>query len=246
VTHQEGISPEWCVKYADFEPYYTEAEQLYQVHGAVGADPTEPPHSADYPYPAVPHEPQIEEVIRAIAAQSLHPASLPMALTRQTDDPTNDSEVSGINPALQHPNVTLKTGATVTALHTNPSGKSVKAVQAEIAGQPYLFLGDIVVLACGAINTAAVLLRSCSEACSQGLANSSGLVGRNLMKHRLSSVVQISKPNSGKFQRSVYVNDFYWGEEGFEYPMGHVYNTGGLLQDIIFAESPPCCRCWLK
>jgi len=239
VTHQEGISPEWCVKYADFEPYYTEAERLYQVHGAVGADPTEPPHSADYPYPAVPHEPQMEEVIGAIAAQSLHPAPLPMALTRQTEDPTNDSEVSGINPALRHPNVTLKTGATVTTLHTNPSGREVKAVEAEVGGQPYLFLGDIIVLACGAINTAAVLLRSCSEACSQGLANSSGLVGRNLMKHRLSSVVQISKPNSGKFQRSVYVNDFYWGEAGFEYPMGHIYNAGGLLQDIIFAESPP-------
>lgn len=239
VEHEKGISPEWCLKYADFEPYYTEAEQLYQVHGQTGDDPTEPPHSAGYPFPAIAHEPQVEEIVGAIAQQGLHPFHLPLALTRQKEDPTNDAEVSGIIPAAKHPNVTIKTGATVSCLHTNPSGKVVKAVQAEIGGQPFLFLGDIIVLACGAINSAAVLLRSRNTECSNGLANSSGLVGRNLMKHRLSSIVQLGSPNSGKFQRSVCVNDFYWGDEDFPYPMGQIQNSGGLLQDIIFAESPP-------
>lgn len=240
VKHQGGISPEWCLKYADFEPYYTEAEQLYKVHGSSQSDPTEPSHSEDYPYTAINHEPQIQEISDAIAQQHLHPSLLPLGLTRQEDDPTNDSEVSGIVPALKSPNVTLKTGAKVVCLHTNSSGKLVKAVEAQIAGQSYLFLADIVVLSCGAVNSAALLLRSANDSHPKGLANSSDLVGRNLMKSLMTAVVQLStKPNSGAFQKSIYVNDFYWGDADFPYPMGHIYNSGGLLTDIIFAEAPP-------
>lgn len=240
VQHQNGISPEWCVKYADFEPYYTEAEALYKVHGQAVTDPTEPPHSADYPFPAIAQEPQIESIVGAIAQQNLHPSALPLGLTRQEDDPTNDSEVSGIAPALTHPNVTLKTRAKVVQLHTNPSGRAVKGVEAEVGGQPFLFLGEIVVLACGAINTAALLLRSKNDAYPNGLANGSGLVGQNLMKSLITVVVQLSnQSNSGSFQKTVSVNDFYWGDADFPYPMGHIQNAGGLLTDIIFAEAPP-------
>jgi choline dehydrogenase-like flavoprotein len=246
VRHQEGVSPEWCLKYADFEPYYTAAEQLYMVHGQImppgqaAADPTEPPHSADYPYAAVDHDPYMQPVVEAIAQQGLHPSTIPVGLTRQEDDPTSDSEVCGLVPALKHDNVTLRTSAKVVCLHTNPSGRAVKAVEAEIGGQSYLFLGDVIVLACGAINSAALLLRSANDACPDGIANSSGLVGRNLMKHSLTAVVQLSTTsNSGKFPRSVYINDFYWGDNSFPYPMGYIQNTGGLLQDVIFAESPP-------
>jgi len=240
VQHQGGISPEWCVKYADFEPYYTEAEALYQVHGQATADPTEPPRSSDYPFPAVAQEPQVAEIYAEIAKLDLHPFPLPLGLTRQNEDPTNDAEVSGITPALKHPNVTLKTGAKVVRLHINPSGRIVKGVQAEIGGQSYLFLGDIVVLAGGAVNSAALLLRSASDRYPQGLANSSGLVGRNLMKSLMTVVVQLStKPNSGAFTKTIAVNDFYWGNTDFSYPMGHIQNSGGLLSDIIFAEAPP-------
>ncbi|MGB7441392.1 MAG: GMC family oxidoreductase [Coleofasciculaceae cyanobacterium] len=240
VKHQEGVSPEWCLKYQDFEPYYTEAEQLYKVHGKAAEDPTEPPRSADYPYPAVDSEPKMQEVAVAIAKQGLHPATLPLTLTRQDDDPTGDSEVFGITPALKFPNVTLKTSAKVVCLHTNSSGQTVKAVEAEVAGQSYLFSSEIVVLACGAVNSAALLLRSRNDKHPNGLANSSDLVGRNLMRHQMSAVVQLSTTsNSGKFPRTISVNDFYWGDESFPYPMGHIENTGGLLQDVTFAESPP-------
>lgn len=247
VNHQEGVSPEWELKYQDFEPYYTEAEQLYQVHGNTAADPTEPPHSAEYPYEPIAHEPQIQLVADTLAQQGLHPVNLPLGLTRQADDPTSDSEVCGLVPALKHPNVTLKTSAKVVCLHTNPSGRVVKAVEAEIDGQSFLFLGDIVVLACGAINSAALLLRSANEKHSNGLANSSDLVGRHLMKQSLTAVVQLgSTSNSGKFLKTIGVNDFYWGGENFPYPMGHIQNTGGLLQDIIFAESPPVLSMFAK
>ncbi|MDX2232851.1 MAG: GMC family oxidoreductase [Leptolyngbyaceae cyanobacterium bins.349] len=240
VTHQTGVSPAWCVKYDEFEPYYTEAEYLYKVHGQAGEDPTEPHRSKEFPHAAIAQEPQIQAISDAIAQQGLHPTALPLALTREPDDPTNDAEVSGVALALKHPNVTLKTAATVNCLHTNPSGKTVKGVQATVGEQAYLFLGDIVVLACGAVNSAVLLLKSTNDACPNGLANRSGLVGRNLMKQRMTAVVQLSsKPNSGKFARTISVNDFYWGDKNFPYPMGHIENSGGLLQDVIFAESPP-------
>lgn len=237
VQHQVGISPEWPLKYADFEPYYSAAEALYQVHGKTGDDPTEPPHSQDYPHPPVDHEPQVEEVCQQLAAQGLHPAYLPIGLG---DQGRTDSEDTGVTPALQSGNVTLKTSARVVCLHTNPSGSLVKAVEAQIGDQSYLFLADIVVLACGAINSAALLLRSANEKHPTGLANSSDLVGRNLMKQQMSVLVQVSnRTNSGLFQRSVAVNDFYWGDQDFNFPMGHIQNSGGILQDVIFAEAPP-------
>ena len=247
VEHQTGSSLEWCLKYADFEPYYSEAEQLYKVHGSLGDDPSEPEHSQTYPFDAIEQEPELEELMGEIAAHNLHPARLPLGLTRQDDDPTNDAEVSGIVPALKHPNVTLKTGAKVVALHTDPSGKLVKAVEAQIGEQTYLFLADIVALACGAVNSAALLLQSANEKHPRGLANSSDLVGRNLMKSLLTAIVQIkTKANQGNFLKTLYINDFYWGDKEFPYPMGHVYNTGGLLADIIFAEAPPLLSVFAK
>lgn len=124
IQHQDGLTPEWPVKYDEFEPYYTEVEQLYKVHGSSRNDPTEPPHSAPYPFEAIAHEPQIAEIYEAIAQQDLHPAPLPLGLTRQEDDPTNDSQVSGIEPAMQHDTVTFKTGAKVVCLHTTMSPKN--------------------------------------------------------------------------------------------------------------------------
>ena len=240
LKHQEGIAPAWPFQYADLEPYYTAAEQLYQVHGDSSGDPTEPNHSAGYPFPAIDHGPLMQPIVEGLASQGLYPTPLPLSLTRQDDDPTGDSEVFGLNLALKHDNVTLKTSARVVALHTNSSGTEIKGVQAEVGDQPILFSGDIVVLACGAVNSAALLLNSANDKHPQGLANRSDQVGRNLMKHKLTVIVEkASKTNSGEFPRSVSVNDFYWGNKDYEYPMGHIENSGGLLRDIIFAESPP-------
>ncbi|MGG6295926.1 GMC oxidoreductase [Leptolyngbya sp. AN02str] len=237
VQHQEGMSPEWPLKYLDFEPYYTQAEALYQVHGKAENDSTEPAHSGEYPFPALAHEPQIQDICNALTKQQLHPSSLPIGLGNQG---RTDSEDTGISPALQLDNVVLKTGARVVQLHTNPSGTAVKGVEAIIGGQSVLFIGSIIVLSCGAINSAALLLRSTNDKHSNGLANGSGLVGRNLMKQLMTVVVQVrSVSNSGLFQRTVYVNDFYWGDRDFPYPMGHIQNSGGILQDVIFSESPP-------
>ena len=238
VQHQEGISPAWGLKYEDFEPYYTAAEKLYQAHGKAGDDPTEPPRSEDYPIPPVARIPQITELGDRLTQHGLHPAYLPIGIG---DEGRTDSEDTGISPAIKAGgDVTLKTSAKVVSLHTNPGGTEVKGVQAEVNGQAYLFMAHIVVLSCGAINSAALLLRSANEKYPNGLANSSDLIGRNLMKQLMTVILQQSpKPNDGLFQRSMYINDFYWGDKDFPYPMGHIQDAGGLLQDVIFSESPP-------
>jgi choline dehydrogenase-like flavoprotein len=56
---EEGVSPAWPVTYEEFEPYYCHAEQMLFVHSETGTDPTEPPRSAPFPFPPVPHEPYI-------------------------------------------------------------------------------------------------------------------------------------------------------------------------------------------
>ena len=238
IEHQDGISPEWPLKYQDFEPYYTEAEKLYRAHGKVGEDPTEPPRTEDYPLPPVERIPQIQEISARLSQYGLHPCHLAIGIG---DEGRTDSEDTGVSPAIRAGHdVTLRTSAQVVALHTNPSGTEVKAVEAIIKGQSYLFISHIVVLACGAINSAALLLRSANEKHPRGLGNSSDLVGRNLMKHLMSVILQQSpQPNSGLFQRSLYINDFYWGDQDFPYPMGHIQDSGGILQDVIFSESPP-------
>lgn len=228
VQHQDGLSPEWPLKYTDFEPYYTEAEQLYQVHGRLGDDPTEPSHSAAYPAPEVAHESDIQTVFDTLAQQGLHPAYLPLGLG---DQGRTDAEDTGVSPALKHDNVTLKTGAHVVSLHTNPSGSEIRGVQVKIKQQSYLFSGHLVVLACGAVNSAALLLRSANEKHPNGIANRSDLVGRNLMKQLLSVVVQLTaSSHSGLFPRTVGLNDFYWGDKDFPYPMGHVQNSGEFFR----------------
>ncbi len=237
VQYQDGLSPAWPLNYQDFEPYYTEAEKLYQVHGKSGDDPTEPTRSEPYPFSQVAHEPHIQTIYDTLSQQGLHPTHLPLGLG---DQGRTDSEDTGITPALQSANVTLKTSAQVVCLHTNPSGAEIKAVEAKIDQESYLFLGDVVVLACGAVNSAALLLRSANEKHPNGIANSSDQVGRNLMKQLLSVVVQLMTSSNSSFApRTVGLNDFYWGDKDFPYPMGHVQNSGGILQDVIFSEAPP-------
>ncbi len=260
VQHKGGISPEWPLKYRDFEPYYTQAETLYDVHGQHGLDPTEPIASTDYPFPPIHHEPRIQEVHDALQAKGFNPFYIPLAIkfnevNRRLSacircntcdgfpclvDAKADADLNCVRPADdRYDNLTLLTEAKVLRLHTSPSGREVTAVETEIAGQIHQFSADIVVVACGAINSAALLLRSANDQHPNGLANRSDQVGRNFMKHQNGAIVGLSKKlNSTIFQKTMAVNDFYWGEEGFDYPMGHVQLLGKVSADMIALDSP--------
>ncbi|HIK06996.1 MAG TPA: GMC family oxidoreductase [Trichormus sp. M33_DOE_039] len=260
IIHQDGISPEWPLKYQDFAPYYDQAEKLYEVHGKRGLDPTEPPTDTEYPFPAVSHESYIQEICDALKDQNLHPFYLPLAIKLNeinrhlsacircdTCDgfpcllnAKADADVNCVRPAMASSNITLLTNAKVVRLHTNPSGREVTGVEAEIAGKRQIFASDIVVVACGAVNSAALLLKSANDQHPNGLANSSHLVGRNYMAHKFAVVMTLSTElNATNFQKTLAVTDFYWGDTNFAYPMGSVQMLGNVNKDKIAAYGPP-------
>ena len=237
---QEGVSPQWELSYGDVAPYYDKAEQLYQVHGRAGVDPTEPPRQSDFSAAPKPVEPFLQELRSCLERQGAQPYDLPISWSDNKEDPSGDAELFGVAPATATSSVQLRSGARVTRLHVNPSGREVKGVEACIAGQDWLFQSHVVVLAAGAVNTPAILLRSINDSHPRGLANGSDQVGRNLMKPQLTSILQLAAaPNSGRYHRSYGVNDYYWGDKNVSFPLGHIQSCGGVLQDALFAESPP-------
>jgi choline dehydrogenase-like flavoprotein len=259
LRHHDGISPAWPIGYDEIEPYYTKAEQLYQVHGARGEDPTEPPASAPYPFPAVSHEPRIQQLSDDLAAAGLHPFHAPCGILLQEENAAysacvrcancdgfpclvhakSDAEVLGVRPALEHPNVTLLTNAKALALRTNPGGTAVTEVEVERDGSRETYAGDVVVVSCGAANSAALLLRSANDKHPNGLANGSDQVGRNYTFHASQAVLALSKEeNPTVFQKTLALNDFYFGENGFEYPMGNIQMVGKSQTPMFRGEKP--------
>ena len=237
---QEGPVPSWEIGYADLAPYYERAEELYRVHGQAGIDPTEPPRRGDYPFKPRPIEPFMQELRAALERCGNHPFDLPLSWSESTSDPTGDAELFGVEPARAAARVRIRERARVRRLHVNPTGREVRGVEAEIEGTSWLFSANAVVLAAGAINSAEILLRSATEHHSRGLANGSDQVGRNLMKPQLTSIIQLAAAaNSGRYARSLGVNDYYWGDANVSFPLGSIQSGGGVLQDALFAESPP-------
>lgn len=261
LIHADGISPAWPLKYRDFQPYYDQAEVLYQAHGERGADPTEPPAGQPYPWPAVSHEPRVQELHDALQAGGLHPFPCPVGikLNEQTRwqsacircdtcdgfpclvGAKSDADYNCIRPILDLPNVRLLTGAHVTRVTTNASGSEVTGVVVGFEGGRHqeTYQADVVVVACGAINSAALLLRSANSAHPDGLANSSGLVGRNLMLHRAAIMLAIGrKPNPSRYMKTLAVHDFYFGEQDYPWPMGAIQIVASFQWEMMKADAP--------
>jgi choline dehydrogenase-like flavoprotein len=247
VRHADGVSPAWPLSYRDFAPYYTEAERLYHVHGTRGSDPTEPPCDDPYPYPAVSHKPRIQQLADDLARAGHRPFPLPVGIMLDEGKPRDsacircatcdgfpclvqakaDAQVVCVMPALRHPNVTLLTGAYVERIETSATGREATEVIVHRDGGIERYRGDIVVVACGAINSAALLLRSANWAHPDGLANGSGVVGRHYMCHNNSALIAISRtPNPTRFQKTLGLNDFYFGSDGDAVPLGHIQMLG--------------------
>jgi choline dehydrogenase-like flavoprotein len=261
LRHHGGISPAWPVTYDEFEPYYTEAEHLYQVHGERGADPTEPWSSAPYKYPRVSHEPRIQQLHDDLASRGLRPFHVPVGIQLDEGNPRksacircatcdghpclvnakSDAQTICVDPALaRYPNLTLLTGAQVTRLDTNSSGREVTRVRVRRNGEEESFSAGIVVVSAGAINSAALLLRSASDRHPAGLANGSGVVGRHYMGHVNAVLMAISTtPNPTVFQKTLALNDFYFGAKDWAHPMGHISFVGKLDADTLAAGAPP-------
>jgi choline dehydrogenase-like flavoprotein len=270
IRHKDGVSPAWPLKYDAFEPYYAEAERLFHVHGQRGEDPNEPPSSGAYPYPPVSHEPRIQELSDSLAADGLHPFHLPLGilLDERNGRPTPtsicircdafdgfpcllngkaDAQVICVDPALAaHPNLRLLTNAYVSKLETDPAGRAVTRVQVTRNGEEEQYSADIVVVACGALSSALLLLRSANDKHPNGLANRSGQVGRNYMRHNQSVLMALLRePNDTVFQKTLAVSDYYFGAEDWEFPLGLIQMCATSHADQIRGEALPSWLEWL-
>jgi choline dehydrogenase-like flavoprotein len=265
IQHHGGISPSWPIGYADLEPYYTEAEHLYHVHGNRGEDPAEPPARAPYPHPAVKHEPRIQQLSDDFARLGLRPFHTPLGVMLNEKNPhasrcircetcdgfpclvgaKSDAQVCAVDPALEHTNVTLQINAYVDRLETSPSGREISKVIIKNNGTREEVSADIVVSSCGAINSAALLLRSANDKHPNGLSNTSDVVGRHYMGHVNSVLMALSKcVNPTIFQKSLSVNDFYFGSEDWTYPMGHISFVGKLDGETLKGGAPALTPGW--
>jgi choline dehydrogenase-like flavoprotein len=229
--HMDGESPAWPVTYSEFEPWYSSAEWLYQVHGRHGEDPTEGAWSADYLCPPVAHEPLIQRLADELTLAGYQPFHTPTAILPHA---RADADVVAVRPLLRLPNVTLLTGTEVTRLETDPGGRTVTGVVVNRGGCREVYRGDVVVLAAGAVNSARILLRSASRAHPDGLANGSGLVGRGLMVHNhIDVVAAVTEPRHTTFPQTLAINDFYLGGRQGRWPLGSIQVPGGAGEAAI-------------
>lgn len=253
VRHYGGVSPAWPISYRDLEPYYTQAERLYCVHGRRGTDPLDPPASAPYPYEPLPHEPRILELHDDLTALGCRPFPIPLGVRLNGNgaprapyqlsyfdgfpDPTEvkaDSHVVGVQPALERSNVSILTESRVERLLTGPTGRDITGVVVNRRGETMTLRGAIVVVACGAINSAALLLGSANDRHPNGLANGSGLVGRNYMCHHNGLFIAVfDRPNQSQFQKTLGLTDFYRGADDSDLPLGTIQLMGKLDHDSL-------------
>jgi choline dehydrogenase-like flavoprotein len=257
IEHVDGTSPAWPIDYDTLAPYYDRAERLYDVHGQSGADPTEPPRGP-YPYPAVEHQPRIAEIVERLRAQGLHPSPLPLGLRTGcvlcntcNSFPSklhakSEADVCCVRPALAHPNVALWTNARALRLLAGGAGGRIEAIEIERGGSVQRVEAATFIVSCGAINSAALLLRSGNGIGRRGLANSSGLVGRRYMAHLATMISGFdpSRRNETVFQKTVAINDFYLRGRDVPYPLGQIQSQGRTEAITLRTQAPGYAR-WI-
>jgi choline dehydrogenase-like flavoprotein len=254
VEHIDGVSPAWPIDYDTLAPYYERAERVYDVHGELGSDPTEPERD-EYPHAPIPHADGMATIVERLRRQGLHPSPLPLGirdgcLLCSTCNSfackvhaKSEAEVCCVRPALQRQNVELWTNAYASRLITNAAGDRVVAVEVERSGARHRVEASLFIVSCGAVNSAALLLRSASEKHRRGLANSSGLVGRRYMAH-LATMMQGFHPfriNATVFQKTVAINDFYFSGPNTKFPLGQIQSQGrthGVMAQTVVPQVP--------
>jgi choline dehydrogenase-like flavoprotein len=212
----------------------------------------------------VEHEPRIQQLSDDLTKQGLHPFHLPIGVNLTQDshgmatresvcircnrvdgfpclvNGKSDSQVICVDPALEHENVSMVTNAYVERLETDPTGRTVTGVVTKLGdGSTVTFHAAMVVVACGAVNSAALLLRSANDKHPNGLANGSDVVGRNYMRHNNLALMAVSKePNPTRFQKTLAMNDWYLGADDWEFPLGGIQMLGKSDAEQVRANAP--------
>ena len=252
LQHVDGRTPGWPISYDAMEAWYTKAENLYNVRGALGYDDTEPPHSGTYPFPPVPDEPPVADLKRRLQAQGLQVGPVPLGVDIDTwlaggpqtfDGFPNtrggkmDAETCGLAEALKYPNVTLLRNAEVVKLHSD--GQRISAVEYLTDGRSVRMSAPVICLCMGAVKSAAMLLTSGGAVHPEGLANSSGQVGRNFMNHNISAVLAFNpfRRNDSVYEKTIQFNDWYLKGGPGDRPLGNVQMLGKVTGPILAAET---------
>ena len=256
VAHAEGHSRAWPVSYDTFEPWYARAEALYKVHGGAQTDPTDPPRSGPYPFPPLAHDRALHRLEANLRRDGLHPFAMPAAVDYGTGRPCilcqtcdgypckidakGDAEICALRPALTSGSLTLMTGTRVDRLETSADGTQIVAAQAMRGGEPLRIEGARFVLACGAANSAALLLRSANAQHGRGLGNSSGLLGRNYMVHNSTFMLAVDprRKNDVSFQKTLAINDWYHASAAHPFPLGNVQMLGKIRAQMVTGMRP--------
>ena len=250
VSHSGGRTPGWPIEYSELEADYQSAEEMYQVRGRQTDDPTEPAHSGHYTHPPVPDEPDLAALRARFRQAGLHPSHIPLGVDLtawlaagqttwdaypNTCGGKMDAETCGLAAAVSHENVTLRTGCTVERLECDGQGH----VTAAILPNGERLRASRFVVAAGAVQTAALLLRSANENYSAGLANRSDQVGRNFMNHNCSAVLALHplRKNRSVYQKTLMLNDFYHPSNAHP-ALGNVQMLGKITGPILAATTP--------
>lgn len=253
--HLDGETVAWPFGYEELEPWYGGAEALFAVRGAADGDPTEPPRSTPFPHPPVPHEPQIADAAERLSALGLHPAPLPLAVdvdawlaragtpwdgVPDTRSGKIDAETGPLVAALAHPNVRIETGATVERLIVQPDGRRIGAVEYRQDGALRRVSAATVILSAGAVQSAALLLRSDRRSGPGGVANSSGAVGRYFMNHNTTAMIALDPRRRFEtvHSKTLGLNDFYLDDGEGGPPLGNVQLLGKISAPILAANLP--------
>src|SRR5882672_6380775 len=265
---EDGVTPAWPIRYADLEPWYAQAEHIFGVRGAAGLDPSEPPRATAFEHGPIPHEPVLAEIEQRLKEQGLHPFPMPAAVDYGGRcqrcgtcdafpcrvDAKGDAEMCLIRPALLQPNVELRTLAMVDRLITDNTGQRIVAAEVVERGVKRRIQARLFVLSAGAVNSAALLLRSINPGHPRGLANSSDVVGRHFMNHNCTGLMALhpTKVNPTKFPKTLSINDYYFGDAdqgGAGPPLGNLQLLGKISEPILRgampAWTPRAVRKWI-
>ena len=199
---------DWPVTYDEIEPYYALVEWAFGVSGKAGANAFEGPRSRDYPCPPMPtsrYARKFHEGCEALGWNSFptpqaalsepfngRPKTVVSAFAQQHGDPTG-TRSSALNvfvpDALATGRYDLRPGCYVRELTLDDEGRVKGAVYQDEDGETHEQTADLFILACGAVETARLLLLSSSGRHPNGLANGSDLVGRNVTFHEYSAAI---------------------------------------------------------
>lgn len=204
----------WPIRYADLVPYYQRAEKLYRVRGQY--DPLRPQAPDLLPPPSL--SPRNAELYSHFQGQGLHPYQLPQACEFVpgceccqgylcAKNCKNDAGRICLEPAVRDLGAAVLDECEVIQLEA--TSDRVTGVVCRWQGRTVTLRGDQVILAAGALMTPGLLLRSTSVHWPQGLANASGLVGRNLMRHYVDLYLVFTRARGENRLKELGLSDFY-------------------------------------